>query len=234
MLQGFGSGCTGDNGGEGSVHVEMEFVPFSACSFFPASLLHRGAWGRDLTQDHDMRPLNLPRSLSDRPHSTARVSITPLLVSLGFRWQNLSQAPRDRRDAWNTWTRGTRGTPSAPFCSHIPRQDPKSPSLLQHPVLPPTPDFPAGSCWPISTACPATVPCTCWCLDREFWGVPGFGWVLEVGPCPVPSYLALSWQQGMQSPPRGGHTPAGHPRGWPQGSVAHCPPSSSLCPPGTL
>lgn len=36
MLQGFGSGCTGDSGGEGSVHVEMEFVPFSACSFFPA------------------------------------------------------------------------------------------------------------------------------------------------------------------------------------------------------
>lgn len=125
MLQGFGSGCTGDSGGEGSVHVEVEFVPFSACSFFPASLLHRGAWGRDLTQDHDMRPLNLPRSLSDRPHSTARVSITPLLVSLGFRWQNLSQAPRDRRDAWNTWTRGTRGTLSAPFCSHIPRQDPR-------------------------------------------------------------------------------------------------------------
>lgn len=40
--------------------------------------------------------------------------------------------------------------------------------------------------------------------------LPGFGWVLEVGPCPVLSCLALSWQQGMRSPPGWGHTPAGH------------------------
>lgn len=123
---------------------------------------------------------------------------------------------------WNTRTHGTRGAPSAPsapspFCSHIPRQDPKRPSLLQHPMLPPTPILPAGSCWPISTACPATDPCTCWCLDREFWGarmLPGFGWVLEVGPCPVPSYLV-----GTRLRDTGGR---------PQGRVAHCPPHRLL------
>lgn len=192
-------------------------MPFSALC---ASSPHRGAQGRDLTQHC---------GTGGPQFATLAVRQTPqhrtgFPVPLGwFPWGSAGRTCPElletgEAQGWNTWTHGTRGAPSAPsapspFCSHVPRQDPKRPSLLQHPMLPPTPILPAGSCWPISTACPATDPCTCWCLDREFWGarmLPGFGWVLEVGPCPVPSYLV-----GTRLRDTGGR---------PQGRVAHCPP----------